>query len=184
MNVVALAIPDVKMVRTERIGDRRGFFSEIYTRRAFAQAGIDVEFVQENHSLSADVGVVRGLHFQAPPAAQAKLVRVVRGRIWDVALDIRRDSPSYGRHVAFELSAADWNQAYIPIGFAHGFATLEPASEIVYKVSDYYAPEHERGIAWDDPALGIEWPIAAAAAILSDKDRRYGPLAALPEYFR
>jgi dTDP-4-dehydrorhamnose 3,5-epimerase len=184
VEVIPLAIPDVRVLRPRKFGDHRGFFSETYNRRAFAAAGIDVEFVQDNHSLSAEPGVLRGLHFQTPPIAQAKLVRVVRGRIWDVAVDIRRGSPTFGKHVAAEVSAADWNQIYIPTGFAHGFVTLEPDCEVIYKVTDYYSPDHDRGLAWDDPALGIQWPLPSGTApILSDKDRRHPRLADLPAYF-
>lgn len=171
MQVAPLAIPDVKLITPPRYGDSRGFFSEVYNRRAFASAGIDIEFVQDNQSLSARPGTVRGLHYQSPPAAQAKLVRVLRGRIWDVAVDMRRGSPSFGRHVAVELNAEDLRQVFIPEGFAHGFCTLEPDCEVLYKVSRHYAPEHDRGIRWDDPTLGIPWPVAAADAVLSDKDR-------------
>ena len=162
-----------------KYGDHRGFFSEVYNKRALAEAGIDIEFVQDNHSLSAEKGTVRGLHFQTPPFAQDKLVRVVRGAVFDVAVDLRRESPTYGRHVSMVLSAETWNQILVPIGFAHGFMTLEPDTEVVYKVSGYYAPDHDKGLLWNDPALGIAWPIPEARAILSDKDRRQPRLAEL-----
>lgn len=152
-----------------RFGDHRGFFAETYSRRAYAGHGVDVEFVQDNHSLSAEVGTVRGLHFQAPPHAQGKLVRCGRGAIFDVAVDIRKGSPSYGKWVGFELSAENGAQLYVPPGFAHGFMTLRPESEIVYKCTDYYAPEAEGAVRWDDPAIGIEWPLAAPP-VLSAKD--------------
>jgi dTDP-4-dehydrorhamnose 3,5-epimerase len=183
LDVEATAIPDVKILTPKRFGDHRGFFTEIYNRQRFAEAGITTEFVQDNHSLSAAVGTVRGLHFQSEPFAQAKLVRVVRGRILDVAVDIRRSSPTFGRHVAVELSAENGRQLFIPVGFAHGFCTLEPDTEIQYKVSAYYAAAHDHGIAWDDPALGIEWPVPPDEAVLSDKDRRQPMLADLPLYF-
>lgn len=183
MDVVSLDIPDVKVIKTKKYSDGRGFFSETHSDRTFATAGLDYRFVQDNHSLSAEVGTVRGLHFQIPPFAQDKLVRVVRGAVWDVAIDLRRASPTYGRHVSTVLSAAEWNQILIPIGFAHGFCSLEPDTEVIYKVTNFYSPEHDRGLAWDDPALGIAWPIARDAAILSDKDRRHPVLGELGDYF-
>jgi dTDP-4-dehydrorhamnose 3,5-epimerase len=183
MDIVALAIPDVKLIRPKKFGDHRGFFSETYSRQAFAAAGFDYEFVQDNHSLSSEVGTVRGLHFQLPPFAQDKLVRVVRGAILDVAVDIRKDSPTYGRHVHAVISAAEWNQILIPTGFAHGFCTLEPDTEVIYKVTNFYSPEHDRGLLWNDPDLGIDWPVTAEQARLSDKDRVHPGLAALAEVF-
>ena len=152
-----------------RHGDHRGFFAETYSRRKYSKLGIDVEFVQDNHSLSREVGTLRGLHFQAPPHAQAKLVRCGRGAIFDVAVDIRWGSPTYGAWEGYELSAENGEQLYVPVGFAHGFVTLEPDSEIVYKCSDYYAPETEGAVLWNDPDIGIEWP-TDADPILSDKD--------------
>lgn len=156
-------------INPQRHGDHRGFFAETYSRRKYSELGIDVEFVQDNHSLSREVGTLRGLHFQAPPHAQAKLVRCGRGAIFDVAVDIRRGSPTYGQWKGYELSAENGNQLYIPVGFAHGFVTLEPDSEIVYKCSDYYALETEGAILWNDPDIGIDWP-TKADPILSDKD--------------
>src|SRR5215213_7222478 len=177
MQVIPTAIPELKEVRPVRHGDAGGFFSEIFRDDVLRQHGIDMRFVQENHSLSADRGVVRGLHFQTPPMAQAKLVRVAAGAILDVAVDIRAGSPSYGRHVAVVLSAADGNQLFVPEGFAHGFCTLEPNTEVIYKVNRYYSPEHDRGVMWNDPALGIAWPVGEGDAVLSDKDRRQPVLA-------
>ena len=171
MQVQALTIPDVKILTPRKFGDSRGFFSEVYNRRTLAEAGIDTEFVQDNHSLSACRGTVRGLHFQTPPHAQDKLVRVVRGSVFDVAVDLRRGSPTYGQHVGAVLSAEAWNQILVPVGFAHGFMTLEPDTEIVYRVSDFYAPDHDEGLLWNDPTLGIRWPIPEEEAMLSDKDR-------------
>ncbi len=179
MQVDEFGISAVKMLIPRKHGDHRGFFSEVYNQRALARAGIDVEFVQDNHSLSAEKGTVRGLHFQAPPFAQDKLVRVVRGAVFDVAVDLRRASPTYGRHVSAVLSAEAWNQLLVPTGFAHGFMTLEPDTEVIYKVSNYYAPEHDKGLLWNDPALRIAWPIPEADAILSDKDRGQPRLAEL-----
>lgn len=183
MQVEDTAIPAVKLITPKKFGDARGFFSEIYSRKAWGQAGLDYDFVQDNHSYSAEVGVIRGLHFQTEPFAQAKLVRVARGRILDVAVDLRRGSPTYGRHVSAELSAANWRQLLVPVGFAHGFCTLEPDTEVLYKVTGFYSPAHDRGLAFDDPALGIDWGIDPAKAVLSDKDRRHPTLAALGPQF-
>src|ERR1700687_432685 len=184
MQVISTEIAEVKEIRPVRHRDPRGFFSEIFRDDALRRHGIDVAFIQENHSLSVDRGVVRGLHFQVPPEGQAKLVRVATGSVLDVAVDIRWGSPSYGRHVAIVLSAADGNKLFVREGFAHGFCTLEPNTEIVYKVNRYYSAEHDRGMAWNHPALGISWPIPAAQALLSDKDRRQPVLAELPRHYR
>ena len=183
MDIRSLAIPDVKVISPKIFRDERGFFSETHNSRDLKAAGIDARFVQDNHSLSHARGVVRGLHFQVPPHAQGKLVRVTRGAILDVAVDIRRGSPSYGQHVSAVLSAENWAQLWVPVGFAHGYCTLEADTEVLYKVTDYYAPECDRGIKWNDPALGIEWPIAAREAILSAKDARNAPLCDLPACF-
>lgn len=183
MNADDLHIADVKVLMPKKHGDHRGFFSEVYNRRALAEAGVEIEFVQDNHSLSAEKGTVRGLHFQAPPFAQDKLVRVVRGSVFDVAVDLRKGSATYGEHVSVVLSAEAWNQLLVPIGFAHGFMTLEPDTEVVYKVSDYYAPDHDHGLLWNDPALGIRWPIAEEEAVLSDKDRVQPALSELATPF-
>jgi dTDP-4-dehydrorhamnose 3,5-epimerase len=183
MQLIETPIPDVKVLLPKKHGDNRGFFSEIYSRKAFAAAGIDADFVQDNHSLSAEAGVLRGLHFQLPPMAQAKLLRVVRGAILDVAVDIRRSSPTFGKSVAEVISAENWKQIFIPAGFAHGFRTLEPNTEVIYKVTAFYSPEHDRGIRWNDPALGIDWGISEAQAILSDRDRKHPMLANAPELF-
>ena len=158
---------DLIFIRPNRFCDHRGFFSEIYNQKKFERLVPGVEFVQDNHSLSHAVGTLRGLHFQAPPAAQGKLVRCGRGAIFDVAVDIRRGSPTYGQWEGYELSAENGHQLYIPVGFAHGFVTMEPDSEIVYKCTDYYAPETEGAVRWD--SCGIEWPLSSDP-ILSDKD--------------
>jgi dTDP-4-dehydrorhamnose 3,5-epimerase len=184
MQVISTAIAEVKEIRPIRHRDPRGFFSEIFRETVLRQHGIEISFVQENQSLSVDRGVVRGLHFQVPPTSQAKLVRVGAGSILDVAVDIRRGSPTWGRHVAVVLSAAEGNQLFVPEGFAHGFCTLEPNTEVIYKVNRYYSREHDYGLAWNDPELGIAWPVADAAALLSDKDRRQPVLAELPPSFR
>jgi dTDP-4-dehydrorhamnose 3,5-epimerase len=183
MRIQETEIPEVKLVLPNRRGDARGFFSEVFRKDAFASGGIDAEFVQDNHSFSATRGTVRGLHFQTDPHAQGKLVRVTRGAILDVAVDIRRGSPTYGRHVTATLSAANWHQLWIPGGFAHGFCTIEPDTEVLYKVTSYYAPTHDFGVRWDDPAIGIDWPVGAEEAVLSEKDRHHPLLADLPAYF-
>ena len=183
MEITETAIPAVKVLTPKKFGDHRGFFSETYNRERLEKAGIRLDFVQDNHSLSAQRGVIRGLHFQLPPYAQDKLVRVTRGRILDVAVDLRRSSPTYGQHVAVEISAENWKQILVPVGFAHGFVTLEPDTEVIYKVTRYYAPTHDRGLLWNDPALGIKWPVNPAEAILSDKDKAQPRLADLPSAF-
>ena len=183
MQIIETEIPAVRILLPKKFGDHRGFFSETYSRRGLKEAGIDVEFVQDNQSLSVEKGVVRGLHYQLPPTAQDKLVRVVRGAILDVAVDIRRGSPTFGRHETAVISAENWRQILIPAGFAHGFVTLEPNTEVIYKVSNYYSPKDERGILWNDPALGIAWGVDANSAVLSEKDRKYPPLKDVTDLF-
>jgi dTDP-4-dehydrorhamnose 3,5-epimerase len=170
MNVIRLEIPDVLMLEPKRFKDDRGFFAEVYNERAFHEAGITNHWVQDNHARSNDRHVLRGLHFQAPPRAQAKLVRVAQGSIFDVVVDIREGSPSFGQKATAVLSATAWNQLYVPAGFAHGYLTLEPFTEVLYKVSDYYAPECEGGIRWSDPDLAIDWPLEGYEPHLSTKD--------------
>ncbi len=174
---------DVKVIVPRRHQDERGFFSETWRSDAAVTGGIDVSFLQENHVLSRASGTLRGLHFQIGASAQAKLVRCIKGGILDVAVDIRRRSPTYGRHVAIELSAANWKQLYVPVGFAHGYCTLEPDSEVIYKVSAYYDPAAERGLAWDDPDLGIAWPVEGGAVLINERDRSNPRLRQLPEFF-
>jgi dTDP-4-dehydrorhamnose 3,5-epimerase len=184
MQVTPTDIAAVKILTPKKLGDNRGFFSETYndnTFREFISARVD--FVQDNQSLSVEKGVVRGMHYQLPPMAQDKLVRVTRGAILDVALDIRRGSPTFGKHVAAVISAENWRQIFIPVGFAHGFVTLEPNTEVLYKVSNFYSPRDERGIIWNDPALRIDWGIDASAAVMSEKDRKYPTLAAATDLF-
>ena len=183
MQVEETAIPAVKVVTPKKHGDARGFFSEVYNRSDWDKAGLDFTFVQDNHSFSAAAGTLRGLHFQTPPFAQDKLVRCARGRILDVAVDIRRSSPTFGRHVAVELSAENWRQLLVPIGFAHAFFTLEPDCEVLYKTTAPYSAASDRGIAWDDPAIGIVWPPLAGGPVLSDKDRRWPRLKDAPDLF-
>lgn len=158
-----------KLIKPKRLHDNRGYFVELYNRREFLKFNIDVEFVQDNYSLSTQRGTLRGLHFQAPPRAQAKLVRCTRGAVYDVVVDIRQGSPTYGQWEGYELSAENGYQLFVPVGFAHGFITLESDSEITYKCSDYYAPETEGAVLWNDPDIGINWP-TEADPILSDKD--------------
>ncbi|MCX7645676.1 MAG: dTDP-4-dehydrorhamnose 3,5-epimerase [Rhodobacteraceae bacterium] len=183
MRVEATALPEVKLIAPRRFADARGFFAETWNARAFAEAGIATAFVQDNHSLSHRVGTVRGLHFQSPPHAQAKLVRCGRGRLLDVAVDIRRGSPRYGQWVAVELSAENGLMLFIPEGFAHGFVTREPDTEVVYKCSDFYAPDCDGALHWADPDIGIDWGVDPAAAILSDKDAAAPRLAAFQSPF-
>jgi dTDP-4-dehydrorhamnose 3,5-epimerase len=183
MQVTQTDIADIKLITPVRHVDSRGFFSEVFKESVLQEHGIGTHFVQDNHSLSASKGVVRGLHFQIPPFAQAKLLRVTAGSIFDVAVDIRWGSPSFGRHVAAMLSAAGGNQIFIPEGFAHGYCTLEPDTEVIYKVSAYYSAEHDRGLLWNDPALAIAWPVAADGAVVSDRDQKHPVLSCLPRFF-
>ncbi len=171
LDVRPLALDGLREIRPARHGDDRGFFSESWTRDTFVSAGIELDWVQDNHSMSAAKGVLRGLHYQLPPAAQAKLVRVTRGSIFDVAVDIRRGSPTFGRWVGLTLSADLWNQLLVPAGFAHGFVTLEENVEVQYKVTAPYRPDLDRAIRFDDPAIGIDWPIGGDAVTLSAKDQ-------------
>jgi len=184
MQVLDTDIAGIKLLKPVRHVDSRGFFSEVFREDVLREHGIDVHFLQDNHSLSVNKGVVRGLHFQIPPSAQAKLLRVTTGSIFDVAVDIRWRSPSFGRHFAGVLSADEWNQILIPEGFAHGYCTLEPDTEVIYKVSAYYSPEHDRGLLWCDPALGIDWPVSAEQVVISDKDRKHPPLSQLSRFFQ
>jgi len=167
----------------DRIDDERGYFSEIFRLSDFSRQGGPADFVQDNQSLSVRVGTIRGLHFQAPPAAQGKLVRCLAGRLFDVAVDLRSDSPTYGKWLSVMLSTQENNQLWIPVGFAHGFCTLEPNSVISYRVTSYYSPENDKGVAWNDPDIGVDWPDIADPETLSAKDREQPSLAELPAYF-
>ncbi len=183
MHIVSLAIPDVKLITPRRFSDPRGFFSETFNERTWRDAGLDAHFVQDNHAYSIEKCVVRGLHFRLPPAEQGKLVRVARGSILDVAIDIRRASPTFGRHVSAVISAENWTQIWVPPGFAHGYVTLQENTEVIYKVTNLYAPTLDRGIRWNDPALAIAWGIDERAAILSDKDQKLPLLADASDLF-
>jgi dTDP-4-dehydrorhamnose 3,5-epimerase len=176
-------LPDVHVIVPRRHADARGFLSEIWREDALRNAGIVRRFVQENHTLSRARGTVRGLHFQIGSAAQGKLVRCPRGSILDVAVDIRRGSPTFGRHTGIILSQQNWQQLYVPEGFAHGYCTLEPDTEVIYKVTAYYDPQAERGIAWDDPDIGIAWPVDVKEAILTERDREWPRLSELADFF-
>lgn len=184
MKIVRLEIPDILLVTAARHGDPRGFFSETFRADALLASGVEAAFVQDNHVLSTQKGVLRGLHYQLPPHAQGKLVRCSRGAILDVGVDIRAGSPTFGRHVAVELSAANWCQLWVPPGFAHGYVTLTDDCEVIYKVTDYYAPDCDRGIAWDDPDLAIDWRISPGDVVLSDKDRKQPRLKDVPPGFQ
>lgn len=186
LQINKLGLDAVLEIVPQRFGDARGFFSETYSAHVFAENGIDLVFVQDNHSLSANAGVLRGLHYQLPPHAQDKLLRVVRGRLFDVAVDIRRGSPDFGRWVGIEISAEKGNQILIPKGFAHGFITLEPNTEVIYKVTATYAPAQDRAIRFDDPDIGIKWPaidgLASGDVQVSEKDGK-APLLTEAEVF-
>lgn len=175
MKVTATKLPGVKLIDPAVFGDHRGFFLESYNSRTFADNGMNCKFIQDNHSLSVEAGVLRGLHYQLNTKAQSKLLRVVAGAIYDVVVDIRKGSPTFGHWEGFILSSSNKRQLFVPKGFAHGFCTLVPNTEVLYKVDEYYSPEHDRGIAWNDPALNIDWPIQQP--ILSEKDSKHPLLA-------
>lgn len=183
MQIDETGLPGLMILTPRRFGDARGFFSETYNRQKLAAEGITVEFVQDNHSLSAQPGTVRGLHFQNPPRAQAKLVRCGRGVLFDVAVDIRKGSPTYGKWFGIELSFENGRQLFVPAGFAHGFVTRTPDTEIIYKCSDFYAPETEGALRFDDPDIGIDWGLGDTAPILSDKDAAAGAFAGFQSEF-
>jgi dTDP-4-dehydrorhamnose 3,5-epimerase len=183
MQCETLPLSGLILIRPTRHGDARGWFSEVWRADQWEKAGVRAQFAQDNQSFSAQQGTVRGLHYQLPPFAQAKLVRAVSGRLLDVAVDIRRSSPTFGQAVAVELSAAGGEQLFIPAGFAHGFCTLEPDTSLAYKVDAYYSAAHDRGIRWNDPALRIDWPVSEAEAMLSDKDRKQPFLSDVTDLF-
>ncbi len=184
MKVERLAIAEVILVTPARFGDSRGFFSETYNLSRMREAGITLPFIQDNHSLSRQRGVVRGLHCQLAPHAQGKLVRCVRGAIYDVAVDARVGSPTYGKWVGAELSEANWSQLWVPPGFLHGFCTLTEDAEVNYKCTDVWNKEAERAVIWNDPAIGIEWPIRDTEAVLSEKDQQAPGFAAAHGWFQ
>lgn len=179
----ALDVAGPLLLSVRRFGDARGYFMETYSQHDFRSVGVDETFIQDNQSLSERVGTLRGMHFQLPPHAQAKLVRVIRGAILDVVVDIRRASPTFGHHVAVTLTSEGGEQFYVPRGFAHGFVTLLPDTEVAYKVTDTYAPDCDRGLAWDDPELALPWPALASSPVLSEKDRKHPCLRDLPPAF-
>jgi dTDP-4-dehydrorhamnose 3,5-epimerase len=183
MNLREFEVPGPKLIVPTRITDARGFFSEVWVDHWFRQEIADVFFVQENRCLSTRKGTLRGLHFQKPPAAQGKLVRVARGAIFDVAVDIRKDSPFYKQHVALRLDAAEGAQFWVPPGFLHGYCTLEDQTEVYYKVTSYYSPSHDAGVLWSDDDLGINWPVEPDFVVLSNKDQRHPRLRDLPDFF-
>lgn len=176
-------IPEILCFLPRKHTDERGFFSETFREEWLNQKGFTRCFIQDNHSFSKQKGTMRGLHFQSGVMAQDKLIRCTRGRILDVAVDIRHGSPNFGKHIAIELSAEKWNQLLIPIGFAHGFITLEDNCEILYKTSNYYSKQHDKGLAFDDPSLKIDWPLQKAVLTLSEKDKNQPLLVDLPKYF-
>ncbi|WP_237151727.1 dTDP-4-dehydrorhamnose 3,5-epimerase [Oryzibacter oryziterrae] len=183
MEIERTAIADVLLMRPKKFGDARGYFMETFRADQLAEWIGPQAFVQDNQSMSAEQGTVRGLHFQLEPRAQGKLVRCVAGALFDVAVDLRRGSPTFGRHVGVELTEENALQLWVPAGFAHGFCTLVDRTVIAYKVSDYYSPEHDRGLRWDDPALGIDWPVEPDKAVLSVKDKMQPALADLASNF-
>ena len=183
LDIRSFPLEGIKLIRSRRVSDARGYFAETYVRPDFAAAGIDHEFIQDNQSKSYATGTVRGLHFQVPPFAQTKLVRVPQGRILDIVVDLRRSSPTYGQHLAIELGESAGDQLLVPAGFAHGFCTLEPDSIVFYKTDKIYSADHDRGVHWADARLGIAWPIATTDAIVSERDRDLPPFRELPAYF-
>lgn len=184
MDVRNLSLPGLQLLKPRRFADARGYFVETYNERTLSAAGITAGFVQDNQSYSKSVATIRGLHFQLPPAAQAKLVRVLQGSVYDVAVDLRAGSPTYGRWEAITLTAVEGEQLWVPQGFAHGFCTLEPDTIVAYKVDEFYAPASDSGLIWNDPMLAIGWPIRPDQAVLSDKDLRLGRFDRFKSPFR
>ena len=184
MNISSLEnLPEVKILRPRKLGDHRGFFSETYNYQQLNNLGEELKFVQDNQSLSRDRYTLRGLHFQSPPFAQDKLIRVLRGSVLDVAVDVRKNSKTFGKHAAVKLSASEFNQILVPKGFAHGFLTLEENTEIFYKVTNYYSKEHDLGIAWNDPTLKINWGVTAEEIKISEQDKNFPNFDLLGDYF-
>jgi dTDP-4-dehydrorhamnose 3,5-epimerase len=183
MQIERLAIEGILVLVPTRRSDQRGFFSETYRSDLLAADGLRANFVQDNHVYSAERGVLRGLHFQVPPHAQGKLVRCTRGAILDVVVDVRKDSPTWAQYASIELSAENWKQLWVPPGFAHGYVTLDPNCEVIYKVTDYWAPDCERGVVWNDPDLGIDWRVSESELILTERDRGYPSLREIDPVF-
>jgi dTDP-4-dehydrorhamnose 3,5-epimerase len=183
VKVEPLAIAEVKLITPPRFPDPRGFFSETWNQGRFAAAGIPGPFIQDNHAFSTGAGVLRGLHCQIGPNAQGKLVRCAKGAIYDVAVDVREGSPTYGRYVAATLSAENWTQIWVPVGFLHGYCTLTEESEVIYKVTGAYDKAAERGVIWNDPDIGIDWPVSPEAVVLSEKDKVLPRLRDCPPLF-
>jgi len=179
-----LALSGLLLLKPRRFADTRGYFTETYNQHTLAEIGIHSRFVQDNQSYSASQGTIRGLHFQLPPAAQAKLVRAIQGSVYDVAVDLRAGSPTYGQWAGVTLTAAEGEQLFVPRGFAHGFCTLEPDTVLAYKVDDFYAPTSDSGLIWNDPTLAIDWPVGPGEAVLSDKDLKLGRLSDFQSPFR
>jgi dTDP-4-dehydrorhamnose 3,5-epimerase len=184
MEIRRLEIPGPLIITPTKFSDERGFLSATYIHEWFCEHVVRTNFVQDTHTYSAEVATIRGIHFQTPPHAQAKLVRVLRGAVWDIAVDLRVGSPTFGRHVSVELSAENWRQLWVPVGFGHAFCTLEKDTEVLYKVDAPYRPDSERGIIWDDPDLAIDWPTGSNPPTLSERDRRHTRLRDCPVYFQ
>ncbi len=172
MEIYSLEIPEVKVIKPKKNLDNRGYFSEVYSNKSMKENGVDLNFLQDNQSLSVDINVVRGLHYQAEPFAQDKLLRCLTGSLLDVAVDLRKDSPTFGKHIKKVISAENFEQILVPIGFAHGFVTLEENTTVLYKVTNFYSPKHDFGVFWNDPELGIDWGIDVSKAIVSEKDQK------------
>jgi dTDP-4-dehydrorhamnose 3,5-epimerase len=183
MNIHLFDVPDLKLIVPKRFSDPRGYFSETWSDRQFREEIADVPFVQDNQSVSTRKGTLRGLHFQKPPFAQGKLIRVVSGSIFDVAVDFRKGSPTYRRYVAIKLDALEGAQLWVPPGFLHGFCTLEDQTEVFYKVTSYYSASHDAGVFWSDADLGIDWPVDSGSVVLSAKDEKHPRLRDVPDFF-
>lgn len=183
MNIEDTFISDVKIISPKKHEDERGFFLETYNEKILSDNNINLKFIQDNHSFSRKKGVLRGLHYQTSPFAQDKLVRVVSGSIFDVAVDLRKNSNTFGKYVSKVITAKNWLQMLIPVGFAHGFCTLEANTEVIYKVTNYYSPECDKGIIWNDPELNIDWPVKTSEAILSDKDKKQPTFSEVKDFF-
>ena len=183
MEIERLTIPEVILFYPEKHQDKRGYFSETYNKKSLIDLGVNIDFKQDNHALSYSKGTIRGLHFQIPPFDQDKLIRVIAGAIYDVAVDIRFNSPTFGQYVSAIIDSKKCNQILVPSGFAHGLCTLDPNTEVIYKVNNYYSQQHDKGIVWDDSAIGINWPVADADVVVSEKDLKLPLLSDLPSYF-